>query len=256
MKILTISNQKGGVAKTTTAAALWAGLNMRGFKTLAIDLDPQRNLSDGVGADESKTAFGVLTGEVTAAEAVQTVGGFDIIAGAGMLAAAESVLTETGKECRLKEALEPLKKKYDYCIIDTPPSLNVLTVNALTATDGVIVPVQADLFSINGLTKLYLTVEAVRKYFNPGLQIEGVLLTKYKPRANMSREIMKILQDSAERLDTKIYKTAIRESIKAAEAPAQRQAVIQAFPRSTVAEDYNSLIDEITAERTPQDNEQ
>lgn len=248
MNVITISNQKGGVAKTTTAAALWAGLNMRGYKALAIDLDPQRNLSDGVGADESKTAFGLLTGEITAAEAIQSVGGFDIIAGSTMLQAAENVLTDTGKECRLKEAIEPLKKKYDYCIIDTPPALGVLTVNALTASDNVIVPVQSDVFSINGLTKLYLTVEAVRKYFNPGLKIAGVLLTKYRPRTTMSRDIMRILQDGAEKLDTKIYKTYIRECIKAAEAPTQKKAIVQAFPKSTAAEDYNNFIDELIAE--------
>lgn len=249
MKVITISNQKGGVAKTTTAAALWAGLNMRGYKTLAIDLDPQRNLSDGVGADESKTAFGVLTGELTATEAIQSVGGYDIIAGTTMLAAADNVLTETGKECRLKEAIEPLKEKYHYCIIDTPPALGVLTVNALTAADSVIVPVQADLYSINGLTKLYMTVEAVRKYFNPGLTIEGVLLTRYKPRASMSKEVMSILKNSADTLNTKVFNTTIRESIKTAEAQAQQQSIIQAFPKSTAAEDYNELIDEITGRR-------
>lgn len=245
MKIITISNQKGGVAKTTTAGALWAGLNMRGFKTLAIDLDAQRNLSDGVGASESKTAFGILTREITAAEAIQSVNGLDIIPGATMLSAAESVLTDTGKECRLKEALEPLKEKYDYCIIDTPPALGVLTVNALTASDSVIVPVQADLYSINGLTKLYWTVETVRKYFNPGLKIEGILLTRYKPRATMSRETSRILEESAEKLNTRLFKTAIRESIKAAEAPAHKQTLIQAFPKSSAAEDYNKIIDEI-----------
>lgn len=245
MKVITISNQKGGVAKTTTAAALWAGLNMRGLKALAIDLDPQCNLSDSVGAGEGKTVFGVLAREIAADEAIQTIGGIDIIAGASMLAAADNVFTETGKECRLKEALQPLKEKYDYCIIDTPPSLNVLTVNALTASDSAIIPVQADLFSINGLTKLYMTVEAVKKYFNVGLTIEGILLTRFKPRTSMSREVLAMLETSAGQLKTKVFKTAIRECVKVSEAPARQVNLLEAFPKSTAAEDYNAVIDEL-----------
>ncbi|MEE3451290.1 MAG: AAA family ATPase [Acutalibacteraceae bacterium] len=245
MKVITISNQKGGVAKTATAAALWAGFNMRGYKTLAIDLDPQRNLSDGAGADENKTIFGVMSREITAGEAIQTVDDMDLIASTQMLAAADSIFTETGKECILRESLEPLKDKYRYCIIDTPPTLNVLTVNALTASDSVIIPVYADVYSITGLTKLYLTMNAVKKYFNPSLTIEGILLARYKSNTNMSREITELLQDTAQQLDTVVFNAKIRDCVKVAEAPARRRNLLKEYPTATAAEDYNSLIDEL-----------
>ena len=247
MKVITIATMKGGTGKTATAAAIWAGLNMRGYKSIALDLDPQCNLSDGAGAATTgKTVFGAMTGEIGAVEAIQTIDDMDVIAGSAFLSAADNTFTETGKEYRLKELLEPLKKKnYDFCIIDTPPSLNVLTVNALTASDSVIIPVQSDINAITGLTKLYYTVDAVRKYFNPGLQIEGVLLTRYNPRTTMSREVLELLDSSTEQLGTKLFNTKIRDSVKVAESAARKQPLLKAYPTATAAQDYNALIDEI-----------
>lgn len=247
MHIITIGTQKGGTGKTATAAALWTGLNMRGYKALAIDLDPQCNLSDNAGAaTNGKTIFGALTGEIRAVDAIQSADGFDIISGSPFLSTADTAFTETGKEYRLKEALEPLKKKkYDFCIIDTPPSLNVLTKNSLTAADTVIVPAQSDINAITGLQKLYFTVDAVRKYFNQGLQVEGVLLTRYNPRTTMSKEILNLLENSVEQLGTKLFNAKIRDCVKIAESAARKIPLLKAYPTATAAQDYNAFIDEV-----------
>ena len=247
MKVITIGNQKGGVAKTTTAAALWAAFYKHGKTALAIDLDPQRNLSDGVQAGQEKTVCGVLMGEITAEEAIQTINGRDIIAGAGYLAAADTLFTEIGKETRLKKALQPLKNKkvYDYIIIDTPPNLGILTVNALAAADAAIIPVQADIYSLAGLMKYYNTIEAIREYFTPELTVDGIVLTRYKPRTKLSRDINDLLNATAEKMHTGILQPPIRESIKAAEAPAQGMTLFDYAPNSTIAADYYDLAGEI-----------
>ena len=245
MKTIVIANQKGGVAKTATAAALWAGLNQRGKKTIAIDLDPQCNLTDSAAAaKDGKTIFGVLTRETTAAESIQSINGMDIIAGSMMLSAAESVFTETGKEYILQESTEPIKKQYAYCIIDTPPTLNILTVTALTAADYIVIPAFADVHSISGIIKLHEIVGAVKKYFNKRVKVSGILLTRYKANTALSKEITELLESAAKQMKTKVFDTKIRDCIKVPESAARQEPLLTVYPKSTAAADYQQFIDE------------
>ena len=165
-KTLAIINQKGGVGKSTTALMLAAGLSLKGFSVLSIDLDAQSNLTYTAGAKtDGATALGVLTGEIKAGDAVQHTESGDIIPASKALAGADAFITDTGKEYRLKEALEPVAGQYDYIIVDTPPALGILTINALTACNSVIIPAQADIYSLQGIEQLAETMKPVKKYF-------------------------------------------------------------------------------------------
>ena len=162
---------------------------------------------------------------------------------------ADTCIEGTGREHRLKEALEPLAEKYDYIIIDTPPALGVLTVNALTACNSAIIPAQAEIHSIQGIRLLYDVINAVKKYTNPKLKIRGVLLTRYKGRAILSKDMKAILEDTAQELGTKVFNTPIRECIAVGEAQATQSDIFSYSPRSNATEDYKALIDEIEKER-------
>ena len=178
MKIYAIINQKGGVGKSTTALAIGAGLKIKGCSVLYIDLDAQGNLSYTLGATtQGYNAMGVLQRPETAVQEVQHLPQGGIIASSPALAGADTILTETGKEFRLKEALENLSTNYDYCIIDTPPALGILTINALTACNGAIIPAQADIYSLQGISQLGNTLQTVKKYCNPSLAVLGIVLT-------------------------------------------------------------------------------
>ncbi len=244
--ILTVTNQKGGTGKSSTAYALLSGLTLKGFKCLAIDLDPQGNLSYTMGADvNKKTVFGLLTKENKADETIQSTPNGDIIAYSKSLSGADTLLTTTGGEYRLKEALEPIKSIYDFIIIDTPPSLSSLTVNALTTSTNVIVPVQADIYSIQGISQLWETMQPIRKYCNPNLKITGILLTRYNNRAVLNREIEETFRnDIATSVESKVYKTTIREGVAIREAQFTRSNLFEYAPTSNVAQDYMSFIDE------------
>jgi chromosome partitioning protein len=242
--IIAIINQKGGVGKSTTAYALGAGLDQRGYSVLFIDLDAQGNLSYSMDAlNKPLTSLEVLTGTATAREA--TTGTYwDIIPASGNLAGADTLITETGKEYRLKEALEPIKKMYDYIIIDTPPALGVLTINALTACKSVIIPTQADIYSLQGIGQLSQTLETVKKYCNKNLKVKGILATRYNARANLTKDMITLLQDTADQLHTKLYNTKIRECIALKEAQAMRMDIFTYAKNSNASEDYNAFIEE------------
>ena len=247
MQIYAIINQKGGVGKSTTAAALWAGLTLKGFRTLAIDLDAQGNLSYTAGADTAhKTALSLLTGEAPAAETIQTTAAGDIIAASKHLAGADAIITDTGKEYRLKEALEPIQALYDYIIIDTPPALGILTINALTACNSVIIPAQADIFSLQGIEQLTQTMHPVKKYCNAALTIEGILLTRYNSRTALTRDITSYVQQLASRLETRVFTTPIREGIAVKEAQINQRTLFDYAPKAKVTDDYRAFIDELT----------
>lgn len=247
--ILTITNQKGGAGKTTTAAAIAAGLSLKGFRTLLIDLDAQGNLSYTAGANtEGASVFGVLAGEVKARDAVQKIEGGEIIPSSKALAGADAIFTATGKEYRLKEALEEIRGEYDYIIIDTPPALGILTVNALTASDAVIIPAQADIYSLQGIERLAETIRTVKKYCNPALTVKGIVLTRYSPRAVLSRDIADHAQTLAAQIGTKVYSTRIREAIAVKEAQICRQTLYAYAPKAKVTEDYQALVEEIIKE--------
>lgn len=252
MMIYTVANQKGGVGKSTTAAALWAGLSLKGFKVLAIDLDPQCNLSFTAGADTThKTALSLLTGEAPAEETIQQTAAGDIIPASKSLAGADAFIVDTGKEHRLREALEPIQARYDYIVIDTPPALGILTVNALTASDSVLIPALADVFSLQGIDQLQATIDPVRKYCNPALHIEGLLLTRYNARTALSRDISEIMQQLAQKLGTKLFTTTIREGIAVKEAQLSQRTLFDYAPRAKVTDDYKAFIDELLKGEQP-----
>ncbi len=245
MEIIAVINQKGGVGKSTTAHAIGAGLTLKGYRVLYIDLDAQGNLSYTLRADTNGlTAMELLQGRNTQAAIQRTAQG-DIIASSPSLAGADTIITATGKEYRLREALEPLKKNYDYCIIDTPPALGILTINALTACTGAIIPAQADIYSLQGISQLHSTIETVKRYCNPALSIKGIVLTRYNSRAIISREVADMIEQTAGQLQTKLYKAKIRECTAIKEAQATQQDIYSYAPRSNATADYTALIAEI-----------
>ena len=248
MKVLAIANRKGGTGKTTTAHALGAGLVRRGYRVLYIDLDSQANLSHGLSADGSGlSAMDVLTGSASAEQAIQSG---NLIPAKENLASADIVFTGPGKEYRLKEAIEPISQSFDYVIIDCPVALGILTVNALTAADGVIIPAQADIYSLQGIGQINDTIRAVKKYCNPGLQILGILLTRYTGRAVLSREIRATMEEAAAQLNTQLYSTAIRECVALREAQGRQEDIFTYSPRSNAAKDYDAFIDEVLHQLT------
>ena len=245
-RIIAIINQKGGVGKSTTAATLAAGLSLKGYKTLSIDLDAQGNLTYTAGAKTNgATAPGVLTGEVKAEDAIQHTPSGDIIAANKALAGADAFIADTGKEYRLKEALESLQAAYDYIIIDAPPALGILTINALTACNSVIIPAQADIYSLQGIEQLADTMQPVKKYCNPNLKIAGILLTRYSSRSVLSREVAELAEQLADKLGTKLFKTTIREAIAVKEAQISQQSLFDYAPKAKVTEDYRAFIEEL-----------
>lgn len=244
-RIVSIINQKGGVGKSTTSQSLAAGLSLKGYKVLLIDMDSQGNLSFSVGADkESVSTLEVLKRQASAEEALQHIGNLDIIPASISLAGADMQLTEMGKEYRLKESIEPLKKGYDYIIIDTPPALGILTINALTASDSVIIPAQADIYSIDAIGQLYGTIRAVKQYTNKDLTITGILLTRFSDRTVLSRDLANMIKGTAEQLGTRLFNSTIREAIVIKEAQASKADIFAYAPKSKVAADYMGFVEE------------
>ena len=246
MRIIPIINQKGGVGKSSTALAVGAGLRLKGYKVLYIDLDPQGNLSYTLQAKAAGYgALGILQRPETIKGEIQQTPEGDAVASSPLLAGADNSITQTGKEYRLKEALSIVSTDYDYCIIDTAPALGILTINALTACTGAIIPAQADIYSLHGISQLYSTIEAVKKYTNHSLEVLGIVITRYNKRTIISREVASILEDTAKTLNTRVYKTKIREGIALVESQAERENIYKYAPRSNVAKDYKALVDEI-----------
>lgn len=246
-QIFAITNRKGGVGKTSTAHALGAGFSFKGSKTLLIDLDSQCNLSQAAGAaTDQKGAGHILRGEAAAAETVEKItDNLFIIPGGADLARADKELTETGAEYKLKEALGDILPDYDFIIIDCPPSLGVLTINALTAADRLIIPAQADFFSLQALTDLEKTLQLVRKYTNHNLITDGILLTRHNPRAILSKDVEKAMQDIAAEMNTKIYNARIREGITVKEAQATQEDLFTYAPKANVTADYKDFVEEV-----------
>jgi len=250
--IITITNQKGGIGKSTTAHAIGAGYSsFTGSKTLLIDIDPQSNLTIATGAkrEPNKSTYELLTGKATAKGIIQPVKEkLDIMPASNQLSRIPQELTETGKEYRLREKLEPILDSYDYIVIDTPPALSVLTINALTVADRVIIPAQADLFSLEAIKELADTIRVVKKYTNPALTVEGVLLTRYQPRSILTQELTDLISETAKTLQTKVFSTRIREAVAIKEAQAMREDIFSYAPKSKVASDYKAFFKELTKE--------
>lgn len=246
MNKIAVINQKGGVGKSTTALAIGAGLILKGYRILFIDLDAQGNLTYTLGATtEGYNVLEVLQKPEAAKEKIQHTQQGDIIASSPSLAGADTVITQTGKEYRLKEALSTIAREYDYCIVDTPPALGILTINALTACTGVIIPSQADIYSLQGISQLNSTIETVKKYCNPALSIMGIVLTRFNKRSIIRREVAEMLEETAKQLHTKLYKTRIRECTALVEAQATKQSIYKYSPKSNATADYKSLVNEI-----------
>ncbi|MBR6955104.1 MAG: ParA family protein [Clostridia bacterium] len=250
MKTVAIINQKGGVGKSTTALALGAGLIRKRKRVLFVDLDAQGNLSYALGAGEAEggDSLAVLTREIPAAEAIRHTPGGDLLCATPALSGADKLLAAIGKEFRLREAIASLEDRYDWVVVDTPPALGILTINALTACDCCIVPAQADIFSLQGILQLGATVQAVQQYCNPALRVSGILLTRYNGRVIIGREIAEKMRETAEALQTRVFHATIREGTAIKEAQAMRQDIFAYAPRSNVATDYQKFVDEFLKE--------
>ena len=243
MEIITIISRKGGTSKTTTAQALGAYLTKKRKRVLYIDLDSQANLTFALNASgDGVTSFEVLTAKADIKDGIRATDRGDLLPAKEALATADNIITQTGKEYRLKEALNGLN--YDYVIIDTPAQLGILTVNALTASTRCIIPVQADIYSVQGIGLLNDTIEAVKKYCNPALIISGILLTRYNGRAVLSQNLRDSFEDIAAQLHTKLFKTPIRECIAVKEAQAVRQDIFTYSPKCNASRDYEAFIKE------------
>lgn len=251
MKVITIANQKGGVGKTTTALCLGAQLEHKGYNVLYIDLDKQANTSKVLNADTNeKGSYELLANKLNASEVIQiTETNEHIISASPQLSIIENVLNDTinqvGKEYRLKESLKDIKNNYDYVIIDTAPSLDILTINALTCTDYLIIVSNADTFSLDGIKNLNNIIENIKEYTNPNLKIGGILITRYNPNLNLNRAYKETLEDLARALNTKVYKTYIRENVAIRESQTLQQRITEYAPSSNGNKDYELLSKEV-----------
>ena len=243
--IIAIANQKGGQGKTTTAQAIATGAAQIGRKSLAIDLDPQGNLTFsmcGNGADVG--AYELITGKATPGQTIQHTQQGDIITASSSLALADTTFTGDTRTNALKTALKPIKSKYDVITIDCPPTLNTLLINALTAADMVIIPLTADMYSLQGLYQLKQSIQAAQRG-NTGLKIGGVLFVKHSIRTILARDLTDVIKDKCRELDIPVYKTTIREGVAIREAQTQRESIFDYAPKSKPAKDYMQLIREI-----------
>lgn len=252
-QIITVTNQKGGVGKTTTAAALVCGLRQRGAKVLGVDLDPQGNLGFNLGLDigTGSTVYDVLKGSCTIEEAIQSTEYGDVLPSDIMLSAAEVEFTVPRREFMLDQQLSAVRSRYDFIIIDTPPALNILTVNAYVASSGLIVPMEAEVLSLVGVTQLQETIETVRDSFNPHLKVIGILINKYNGRLTLSKDILELAQDVAEQLGSRVFQAKIHRGVGVAMAPAHGQTVLTYQPDSRPAQDFQEIVDVVAGERFP-----
>lgn len=249
-----VVNQKGGVGKTTTAVNLSAGLSARGQRVLLIDCDPQGNATTGVGIDKTTlniSLFDVLSDAVERSDGgsllpdsiVHLADGFDCVPATLDLAGAEPImLSAVGKEMLLRDALETVRLRYDWVILDAPPSLGLLTINVLAASDEVLVPMQCEFYALEGLSQLMKTIELVKRRVNPKLEIARVLLTMYDPRSRLTQQVTQEVQQF---FGPKVSTVAIPRNIRLSEAPSFGEPAISLFPGSKGASAYSEFVDEV-----------
>ncbi|HEY4355444.1 MAG TPA: ParA family protein [Acidobacteriaceae bacterium] len=247
-KVLAIVNQKGGVGKTTTAINLSAALALQGVRCLLIDIDPQANTTGGLGFprdDERASAYDLLMGNVSAREAIvpTSVDHLELIPGTkNMVGANIELVGSEGREYRLREALTEIRDDYSFIFLDCPPALDFLTLNALTAADGLLVPMQAEYFALEGISELISTLDKVAAAFNPGLSLEGIVLSMFDERMNLSQQVRENLRSF---FDRKLFTTSIPRNIRLAEAPSHGIPAVVYDPKSRGAEAYFDLSQEL-----------
>jgi len=245
MQIISIVNQKGGVSKTTTAQNLGGALKSLNHRVLLIDLDGQGTLTDIFNGDATKeTIFEVMRKKANLIEAIQKTQSGDLLCSSSELMDAETIFTKTGKEYLLKEALNEVRG-YDYIVIDTPPALSVLTINALTASDRVIITTQADMASLRGISQVGESIKSIKQYFNPKLKIDGILITRYNDRIILNQNMLNIMKERASKIRTKLFTTTIRECVAIREAQAIGQSLYEYAPESNGAKDYLQFAKEL-----------
>lgn len=251
-RIIAVANQKGGVGKTTTAVNLSAALADMNYRVLLVDFDPQGNASTGCGVDVralERTAFDVMVGESTLADVIVTPErlSFDLLPSNGDLGAAEfQLMNREGREFILRDALEEVAPRYGWIIIDCPPSLNLLTLNALAAANSVLIPIQCEYYALEGLAALLDTVDQVRDSVNPGLEIEGLLRTMYDMRNNLSSAVSDQLMEN---FGDRVYRTLVPRNVRVAEAPSHGLPVLHYDPGSRGALAYIGLAGEVLRRR-------
>ena len=248
-KVITVVNQKGGVGKSTVSQFTGNELSARGYEVLFIDLDPQGNLSYSLGInilelENNQTIYEPLTNGTDAGKVILTTEQADVIPASQLLASLDIVTYA------LNNALEPLKNAYDVIVIDTPPTLSTLVINALTASDTLVIPALADAYSLQGLGQLRNTIEAVQEATNPSLTIAGILLTKYDKRKVLTRTIHKMLKDTASSLNTKVFNAKIRDAIAVTEAQSMQQDLLQYDPHANVVRDIKAYVTELENNQT------
>jgi chromosome partitioning protein len=250
-QVIAFANQKGGVAKTTTTLNLAVAFKEQGFNVLAVDLDPQGNLTMSQGMDPDgveRSMFDVLVHSMPIEEIIQRAE-IDVAVSSIDLAGAELALSSMiGRERALQKALLPVRNRYDFILIDTPPSLGLLTINALTASDDVIVPVQCEYLSLRGLVQLENTLSMIRENLNPSVELRGILPTMYDSRTVHSREAVDMLKENFGDL---VFETRIRKTIRYAEAPVQGSSVLKYDPSGSAAKAYRELAKEVLNGATP-----
>lgn len=247
--VIAIANQKGGVGKTTTAINLGASLAVAEKRTLVVDIDPQGNATSGLGVEGRQslsTVYDVLVGDRSVEESILHEVHFpclDVLPSTRDLVGAEIELVQAPeRETILRRALEPIREQYDYILVDCPPSLGLLTLNTLTAADSVLIPIQCEFYALEGLSQLLNTVRLVQKGLNPGLDIEGVLLTMYDERLNLSRQVA---AEAREYFGTKVYQTSIPRNVRLAEAPSFGKPIVLYDVLSKGSQCYLALAQEL-----------
>jgi len=247
-RIIAIANQKGGVGKTTTAVNLGACMATLGKRVLLIDIDPQGNTTSGLGvnkADVRYCIYDIIINDVPIEEAIlpTSVDNLAVLPATIQLAGAEIELVPTiSREVRLRRALQALRPQYDYIVIDCPPSLGLLPVNALTASDSVLIPIQCEYYALEGLSQLLNTIRLVQKHLNTSLEVEGVLLTMLDARTNLG---LQVIEDVKKFFRDKVYRTIIPRNVRLSEAPSHGEPIISYDPKSKGAETYMDLAKEV-----------